>query len=46
MLGGEVTKGDTVTLRWDAQAEQVVIEPRPAPAPGPASGEAGAKAAS
>jgi ATP-dependent Clp protease ATP-binding subunit ClpC len=46
MLGGEVTKGDTVTLRWDAQAEQVVIEPRPAPAPGPASGEASAKAAS
>jgi ATP-dependent Clp protease ATP-binding subunit ClpC len=46
MLGGEVTKGDTVTLRWDAQAEQVVIEPRPAPAAAPAAGEAGANAAS
>ena len=33
MLGGEVAKGDTVTLRWDAGAEQVVLEPRPATAP-------------
>jgi hypothetical protein len=46
MLGGEVTKGDTVTLRWDDKAEQVVIEPRPAPAAVPAAGEAGPKAAS
>jgi ATP-dependent Clp protease ATP-binding subunit ClpC len=33
MLGGEVAKGDTVTLRWDAAAEQVVLEPRPGTAP-------------
>jgi ATP-dependent Clp protease ATP-binding subunit ClpC len=46
MLGGEVTKGDTVTLRWDDKAEQVVIEPRPAPAAAPAAGEAASKAAS
>jgi len=26
MLGGEVAKGDTIRLRWDATAEQVVIE--------------------
>ncbi|MDW8313657.1 MAG: AAA family ATPase [Rhodovarius sp.] len=26
MLGGEVTKGDTIRLRWDEKAEQVVLE--------------------
>ena len=31
MLGGEVGKGDTVRLRWDATAEQIVIEPAAKP---------------
>lgn len=40
MLGGEVAKGDAVTLRWDAGAEKVVIEPRTAAAPSQAPAEA------
>ena len=42
MLGGEVAKGDAVTLRWDAGAEKVVIEPRPAAAPAAPAADAAA----
>ena len=40
MLGGEVAKGDTVTLRWDAGAETVVLEPRAGAAPAKPAAEA------
>nr|WP_149539648.1 AAA family ATPase [Siccirubricoccus phaeus] len=40
MLGGEVAKGDAVTLRWDAGAEKVIIEPRTAAAPAQPPAEA------